>query len=112
MTKSQNTKDEQLTEGSYVYTDLGIEQVHWCEVNGEKELVTPKGYIHGDVPSVNRHFQLVGENAILIAENTKLKELLKECRDILLVDEMNARAQYKKALQGLLTKINQVLGEE
>ena len=71
------TESEQLTEGSYVYTDLGIEQVHWCEVNGEKELVTPKGYIHGEVPSVNRHFQLVGENAILIAKNTKFKELLK-----------------------------------
>lgn len=45
-------------------------------------------------------------------EKTKLKELLKNCRDILLVDEMNATAHYKKALQGLLTKINQVLGEE
>ena len=26
-------------EGQYVYTDNGIEKVHYCFVNGEKELV-------------------------------------------------------------------------
>lgn len=107
------TESEQLTEGSYVYTDLGIEQVHWCEVNGEKELVTPKGYILGEVPSVNRHFQLVGENAILIIEKAQNKELLKKCRSpINYALCLNLSEEEKIEFKSLLVKINQVLGEE
>lgn len=60
----------------------------------------------------NACHELEKETACLTVDIVKLKELLKDCRDILLVDEMNATAHYKKALQGLLTKINQVLGEE
>ena len=39
-----------LEEGQYVYTDNGIEKVHYCFVNGEKELVTPKSFVYSDVP--------------------------------------------------------------
>lgn len=43
-------KTEELIEGYLVYTDKGIERVHWCEVNGVKELVSPKGKVYGYVP--------------------------------------------------------------
>jgi len=59
-----------LNEGDFVYTDKGIEQVHWCEVNGKKELVSPKGYILGDVPSFDEYFRLIHEN-ICMALNEK-----------------------------------------
>lgn len=59
-----------LNEGDFVYTDRGIEQVHWCEVNGEKELVSPEGYILGDVPSFDEYFRLIHEN-ICMALNEK-----------------------------------------
>lgn len=41
---------EELIEGYLVYTDNGIEKVHWCNVNGVKELVSPKGKVYGYVP--------------------------------------------------------------
>ena len=43
-------KTEELIEGYLVYTDNGIEKVHWCNVNGVKELVSPKGKVYGYVP--------------------------------------------------------------
>lgn len=132
----------ELKEGHYVYTDLGIERVHWCIVNGEKELVTPKGYILGDVPNYELEVQTVKRNMILTLENaelkntlaktkangkypdrisrlksrvvalseenTKLKELLKECLYYIGYDTY----EFDEKVHKLLTKINQVLGEE
>ena len=43
-------KKEELIEDYLVYTDNGIERVHWCNVNGVKELVSPKGNVYGYVP--------------------------------------------------------------
>lgn len=43
-------KKEELIENYLVYTDNGIEKVHWCNVNGVKELVSPKGKVYGYVP--------------------------------------------------------------
>ena len=43
-------KTEELIENYLVYTDNGIEKVHWCNVNGVKELVSPKGKVYGYVP--------------------------------------------------------------
>jgi hypothetical protein len=43
-------KREELIEDYLVYTDEGIERVHWCNVNGVKELVSPKGKVYGYVP--------------------------------------------------------------
>lgn len=43
-------KREELIEDYLVYTDNGIEKVHWCNVNGVKELVSPKGKVYGYVP--------------------------------------------------------------
>lgn len=43
-------KTEELIEDYLVYTDNGIERVHWCNVNGVKELVSPKGTVYGYVP--------------------------------------------------------------
>lgn len=47
------------------------------------------------------------------SEIVKLKELLKECREILLVEEMVAgNPRYIDELRILIKRINQVLGEE
>lgn len=46
-------------------------------------------------------------------ENTKLKELLKECKHIMSIEKDFASCHFEKdKLCKLLTKINQVLGEE
>ena len=42
-------KEEELIEDYLVYTDKGIERVQWCNVNGVKELVSPKGKVYGYV---------------------------------------------------------------
>lgn len=46
------TKD--LIEGAYYYTENGIEKAHYCEVNGVRELVTPKGEVLYPVPNYER----------------------------------------------------------
>lgn len=49
----------------------------------------------------------------LQAENDKLKELLKECKHIMSIEKDFASCHFEKdKLCKLLTKINQVLGEE
>ena len=46
-------------------------------------------------------------------ENTKLKELLKECKHIMSIEKDFASCHFEKdRLCKILTKINQVLGEE
>lgn len=44
-----------LTENTWVYTDKGIENVHWCNVYGVDELVTPKGKVLAPVPSYSEY---------------------------------------------------------
>lgn len=65
-----------LKEDDYVYTDLGVEKVHYCEVNGEKEMVTPKGFILGDVPDFKKWNWIKLENIRVNMENAKLKQQL------------------------------------
>lgn len=62
-------KREELIEDYLVYTDNGIEKVHWCNVNGVKELVSPKGKVYGYVPD---YFEV-----------KRLKEQLKEANELL-----------------------------
>ena len=47
-----------LTENTWVYTDKGIENVHWCNVDGVDELVTPKGKVLALVPSYEEYNKL------------------------------------------------------
>ena len=47
-------KMQDLIEGAYYYTENGIEKAHYCEVNGVRELVTPKGEVLYPVPSYER----------------------------------------------------------
>ena len=61
-------KSEELIENYLVYTDNGIEKVHWCNVNGVKELVSPKGKVYGYVPD---YFEV-----------KRLQEQLKEAREV------------------------------
>ena len=112
------TESEPLTEGSYVYTDLGIERVHWCEVNGEKELVTPKGYILGSVLDFDTHARLVTNNIAielckikLKEENTKLKKLLKECCYRINWTDKTGHKPTDDRKQKLFNDIDQVLKE-
>ena len=57
--------------------------------------------------------RLINEKKEVRQENTKLKELLKECREILFIEEMVARRnpRYRDELRILIKRINQVLGE-
>ena len=63
-----------LTENTWVYTDKGIENVHWCNVDGVDELVTPKGKVLATVPSYDEICYL----------NKRLGELAKD------VDELHS----------------------
>ena len=77
-------------EGSYVYTENGIEKVHYCQVGCITERVTPKANILAPVPSYEEWEKLnwyagngVEENQELKMENAHLKELLKDARNVL-----------------------------
>lgn len=65
-----------LAEDDYVYTDLGVEKVHYCEVNGEKEMATPKGFILGDVPDFKQWNWIKLDNIRVNMGNSKLKQQL------------------------------------
>lgn len=76
-----------------------------------------------EVPSFEEYQQLLSDqlaknegveiNAELEAENAQLKELLKECKHIMSIEKDFASCHFEKdKLCKLLTKINQVLGEE
>lgn len=69
-------KTEELIEDYLVYTDNGIEKVHWCEVNGVKELVSPKGKVYGYVPDYFENKRLQEQLDELQNENNNL------CNDI------------------------------
>lgn len=73
-------KKEELIEGYLVYTDNGVEKVHWCNVNGVKELVSPKGKVYGYVPDyfeVKRLQEQLEKKDKLIE---KLKKDKKDCK--------------------------------
>lgn len=63
---------EELIEGYLVYTDNGIEKVHWCNVNGVKELVSPKGKVYGYVPD---YFEVKRLQEQLNEANEALKDV-------------------------------------
>ena len=76
-----------------------------------------------EVPSYKEYQKLLSDqlaknegeeiNAELEDENTKLKELLKECKHIMSIEKDFASCHFEKdKLCKLLTKIDQVLGEE
>lgn len=53
------------------------------------------------------------KNCVLEIKNKQLKELLKECKHIMSIEKDFASCHFEKdKLCKLLTKINQVLGEE
>lgn len=65
---------EELIEGYLVYTDNGIERVHWCNVNGVKELVSPKGKVYGYIPDyfeVKRLQEQIKQANEIIKESSK-----------------------------------------
>lgn len=85
-----------LNEGDFVYTDRGIEQVHWCEVNGKKQLVSPKGFIFGDVPPHSEYMGLLSDNIEFMLKNHELEK-----QNLLLTianAELNDRLTIKKGL--------------
>ena len=57
-------------------------------------------------------FELRGKIQSLETENTKLKKLLKDCKEILWIEELASKdSVYKDELRILIKNINQVLGE-
>ena len=80
-------KTEELIEDYLVYTDNGIERVHWCNVNGVKELVSPKGKVYGYVPDYFEVKRLQEQLDELQNENNNL------CNDIV---DLNLTIENKK----------------
>lgn len=81
---------EELIENYLVYTDNGIEKVHWCNVNGVKELVSPKGKVYGYVPN---YF-----------ENKRLQEQLNEANAI--IEDMRPFIQASMSRQTFTRILN------
>ena len=85
-----------LKEGDFVYTDKGIEQVHWCEVNGEKELVTPKGFMLGDVPSFEenreKEINVIGYEMVR-NWNEEAQKVLRKAKGMLTIYKTNLDKQ-------------------
>lgn len=131
-----------LDEGRYYYTSNGIEKAHYCNVNGCVELVTPKGEILSPVPTYDelahletrlemaqvQNAELMETQASLSSqikqllslqdeedrEVERLRELLKECKNIVAHD-LWSRAQFPDGQvvekDELLTRINAAIGE-
>ena len=81
---------KELTENTWVYTENGIENVHWCNVNGVDELVSPKGKVLAPVPSYDEYKELKEERdyfqKTMFERNVDINELqeqLKEANEIL-----------------------------
>lgn len=70
-----------LTENTWLYTDKGIENVHWCNVDGVDELVTPKGKVLAPVPSYDHFSQLVKKVEKLEQQLAEANELIKDYGD-------------------------------
>ena len=87
-----------LNEGDFVYTDRGIEQVHWCEVNGEKQLVSPIGFILGDVPPHSEYMGLLSDNIEAMLKNNELvkQNLLLAIANAELRDQLEAKKGLDK----------------
>ena len=67
-----------LTENTWVYTEKGIENVHWCNVDGVDELVTPKGKVLAPVPSYDEYKKLQEQLAEANDCLVKLKRYLQD----------------------------------
>lgn len=72
-----------LTENTWVYTDKGIENVHWCNVNGVDELVTPKGEVLAPVPDYQTWKNVREQWKVAIPQIEKLQEQLKEANEVI-----------------------------
>lgn len=88
-------------EGSYVYTEKGIEKVHYCQVGCITERVTPKVSIIAPVPSYKewqkldemcKHWSMQETERTM--ECVKLKELLSKC--VLRVDTLSDILDFLK----------------
>lgn len=112
-------KMQDLIEGAYYYTENGIEKAHYCEVNGVRELVTPKAEVFDPVPSYER-FKALYEIELaaldLKDEKQQLKSLLRECREFFVGNKTFARdfGCTKAAIeaQQWITKIDNAIGEK
>lgn len=124
----------ELKDGAFYYTINGIEEAHFCEVNGVPELVMPElEEVLAPVPSYeeysrlewyagcgpDRIVELNKENRQLrkwceefntldvAKENAKLKELLKECREV--AEFTKTIVNKHKWFNEVITKIDEVL---
>ena len=79
----------------YYYTESGIEQAHYCEVNGIKELVMP------DIEEVLAP-------VLSYEEWYKLNQLLGKCYRFLRLTETKVEA-IEKVKRGLVKEIDEVL---
>jgi hypothetical protein len=119
-------------EGSYVYTENGIEKVHYCQVGCITERVTPKANILAEVPSYEEWQKYVEANENMFSvvkmlnkdnyqlekDINKLKELLSKCvsrvdtlSDIL--DFLKDKVVYKqsKQLADMLKSTREIIKE-
>ena len=53
--KNVANKELQLIEGNFYYTENGIERCHWCIINGEPELVSPKTQVLAKVATYDEY---------------------------------------------------------
>lgn len=115
-------KDELgLTDTYKYYKGLGfaggVPQEVLAEVPTYDEYITAKKMIAQSMNENSELKETISNDIFLIksrdSEIAKLKELLKDCREILFVEEMATRgSRYRDELRILIKRINQVLGEE
>lgn len=85
----------------------------WTEVSDIVEVLAPVPS-YDELQNINRSVNdLMASNIKLVEENTKLKELLKECRDVMdKAGFMFAKIDDVKKAKRLLKRIDEVLGED
>lgn len=98
-------------EGIYAYTAEYLNNMYRPR-NGER--IITKVPTFDELQNINKSMNdLMASNIRLVEENTKLKELLKECRDV--TDKagfMFAKIDDVKKAKRLLKRIDEVLGED
>jgi hypothetical protein len=104
-----------LEEGQYVYTDNGIEKVHYCFVNGEKELVTPKSFVYANVPNFVE-FKNLEEDTVSLPLirlwNVKAQEVLRKAKGMLTILKTIQAEQTtysEKEIKETILKIEELL---
>lgn len=89
-----------------------LETLRWCK-DGDKIEVLSEVPSYDELQNMNKAVnECMAANIKLVEQNRKLKELLKECEHMIIAYSINNNTFTKEEIKNIISKIDQVLGEE